>query len=94
MIKEEVPGQITAPKDVNRELPPRSDQHRREARMSLQTIEQLKLFTKKLPPTFPPEGIKTGLALEGGASVQVNHLPDLISDSSHTDPLPLHAPKP
>ena len=86
MIKEEVLGQITALKDVNRELPLRSDQHRREARMSLQTIKQ--------PPTLPPVGIKTGLASEGGASLQVNHLPDLISDSSHTDPLPLHAPEP
>ena len=94
MIKEEVLGQMTALKDVNRDLPPRSDQHRREARLSLQTIKQLKDFTKKLPPTLPPVGIKTGLASEGGASLQVNHLPDLISDSSHTDPLPLHAPEP
>ena len=71
IIKEKVLEQITALEGVSRDLPPNPDQHRREARENPQTPEPLKVLMKMLPPTFPPVGTKTGLAVEGSAKLQI-----------------------
>ena len=40
---------------------------------SLKITEQLKIFTKKRPPTLPPVGTKICPAVEGGARPKVTH---------------------
>ena len=47
------------------------------------TPSEVKVFTKKLLPTLPPVGTKTCRAVEGGPSVQVNHIPVLVLDFKH-----------
>ena len=62
-----------------------SPEERTRVGKNLKTSKQLKVFTKKLPPTLPPVGTKTCPAVEGGARPQVTHPPLMALKSNPTD---------